>query len=230
MKRKFYLVIALFSIASVLIITSCSKDADPIPGGGNGGNTPKDTATLTLPSAPSFPIWNGDNYSFSYSSTNTTGVKINGVVSPSSGTVNLTSLTKDTTLQFETIAESGAVNAPTKSFTIVVFKIRTTNLCKEGKVWKNTYSELLIGGIWTAIVPQCMPTKFYPTGDTCRIYSSMCFPVPDSRGTWYFDNDETHMFYAQFSSDPLWVIEKCTKDSLVLLRGDGQQRRWHVAF
>jgi len=39
-------------------------------------------------------------------------------------------------------------------------------------------------------------------------------------GTRYFDNDETHMFYA--SSPPiLWSIEKYTKDKLELLRKDG---------
>lgn len=227
MKRTSYLAFAMTGIVYISLIIGCSKPTDTTPGGGGGSTV---TATLTVQNPPSFPLWNGDNYSFTYSSTNTTGVKINGINSPSSGTINLPGLTKDSTFLFETAAIAGVTNASSQTVTIRVFKLRRTNLCKESKLWKNTYSEYLIGGVWTAIVPRCIPTRFFPTGDTCRIYNSACSALPDAYAIWYFDSNETIMSYAQAPGSLLWGIEKCTKDSLVLLREDGLLRQWHVAF
>lgn len=222
-----------FAVALVIVaLGSCSKSSDNPGGGGSGGGTGGTTpATLTVQPAPSFPLWNGDNYSINYSSTNTTGVKVNGITKPSSGTISLTGLVKDSILLFETVAIAGATNASPQTITIPVFKPVRTNLCKNILYWENVWYAVFFtsDGTWHYFPPGCASTnsnqQFFPTGDTCKIFNLPCGTGPNSIAYFNLDNDESHMFLANLTLKVL----KSTIDSTVTESADGMVRKGWAA-
>lgn len=117
----------LFVMAILALTTlSCSKaDTTPPPtgGGGGGGGTPA-APVITLPIAPTTPLWFGGSYSGSYSVSNAPSGSlfyIDEVPSALSGTVSLTNLQASKSIRFELRKSDGTAVLSSKTLEIPVY-------------------------------------------------------------------------------------------------------------
>lgn len=189
-------------------------------------DTVKKYVALNVSDAPAFPLWNGNNYcSIVYNASYADSVKCNGVlVNKDGGTIPFSNLTQNKQIIIIAYGNTGSVEL---SRTIRVFTLGNTNLSNTG-IWKMALNEGYSGGVWTTYSNLCRPTKFYPTGDSIRIYNSICSALPDVPGVGYLTNNDSQIFWGQTAGSTPQTVLKLTADSVVTLTSDGLTRRTWV--
>lgn len=213
----------IIALVALMTFVSCSKTESA--GGGatpctNCGGSPSPTVTLPLPITIALFIGSGLDVTYS-SNTAVATMQINGQPAPVSGTVHLYNLQKDTILVF---APNGDATKAT-SYTVPVLKPVKNNMAHLSITsWENIW-RTVNGAPVQAGCPTNPNLKFFPSGDSCRVFNAPCGTGGNGPSFFSLDNSESYTTI----SNQTWKVTKSTSDSLNLESLDGTVKKGYAA-